>query len=70
MRSAHCDALANRSCYLCSEKGSEVVAKGRHLLGSHVDQLVGAAGVDAQHYDELAEQVYQALVAKMKKEQL
>jgi hypothetical protein len=48
MRIAHCDALVNRSFYLCSEKGSEVVAKGRHLLDSHVDQLVGAAGVDAQ----------------------
>ncbi len=45
-----------------------MVAKGRHLLDSHFDQLVGAAGVDAQHYNELTEQVYQALVAKMKKE--
>jgi DNA-binding MarR family transcriptional regulator len=45
-------------------KGSEGVAKGRHLLDSRFDQLMGTAGVDAQHYRELTEQVYQALVAK------
>jgi DNA-binding MarR family transcriptional regulator len=50
-------------------KGSEIVAKGRQLLDSHFDKLVVGAGVDAQHYSELTEQLYQALVAKMKKEQ-
>jgi DNA-binding MarR family transcriptional regulator len=50
-------------------QGSEVVAKGRDLLNAHFDQLMETAGVDAQHYHELTEQVYQALEAKMKKEQ-
>jgi len=49
-------------------KGSEVVAQGRQLLDMHFDQLMQAAGVDAQHYRDLTEQVYLALVAKMKKE--
>lgn len=49
-------------------KGSEVVANGRQLLDSHFDKLMEAAGVDAQHYSELTEQLYQTLVAKMKKE--
>jgi len=49
-------------------KGSEGVAQGRQLLDSHFDQLMVAAGVDAQHYSELTEQLYQALVTKMKKE--
>jgi DNA-binding MarR family transcriptional regulator len=49
-------------------KGSEVVAQGRQLLDMHFDQLIQAAGVDAQHYRDLNEQVYLALVAKMKKE--
>ncbi len=49
-------------------KGSESVANGRHLLDSHFDQLMVTAGIDAQHYSELTEQVYQALMAKMKKE--
>jgi len=50
-------------------KGSEVVANGRHLLDSRFDQLMQAAGVDAQHYRELTEQLYHTLVANMKKEQ-
>jgi DNA-binding MarR family transcriptional regulator len=49
-------------------KGSEVVANGRQLLDSHFDQLMEAAGVDAQHYRELTERLHQALIAKMKKE--
>jgi DNA-binding MarR family transcriptional regulator len=49
-------------------KGSEVVAQGRQLLDAHFDQLMQATGVDAQHYRDLTEQVYLALVAKMKKE--
>jgi DNA-binding MarR family transcriptional regulator len=52
-----------------TDEGSEVVAKGRQLLDSHFDKLMVAAGVDAQHYSELTEQLYQALVTKMKKEQ-
>ena len=50
-------------------KGSEVVANGRHLLDSRFDQLMGAAGVDAQHYRELTEHLYYILVANRKKEQ-
>jgi DNA-binding MarR family transcriptional regulator len=49
-------------------KGSEAVAQGKRLLGAHFDQLIESAGVDSQHYHELTEQVYQALVAKMKKD--
>jgi DNA-binding MarR family transcriptional regulator len=49
-------------------QGSEVVAKGRQLLDSRFDELLRAAGVDAQHYRELTEQVYQALVTNTKKE--
>ncbi len=49
-------------------KGSEVVAQGRQLLDAHFDRLMQAAGVDAQHYHDLNEQVYLALMAKMKKE--
>jgi DNA-binding MarR family transcriptional regulator len=50
-------------------KGSEAVAQGRQLIASHFDQLMESAGVDSQHYHELTEQVYEALVTKMKKEQ-
>jgi DNA-binding MarR family transcriptional regulator len=50
-------------------KGSEVVEKGRHLVGAHFDQLMEAAGVDPQHYHELTEKIYQALEIKMKEEQ-
>jgi DNA-binding MarR family transcriptional regulator len=51
-------------------KGSELVAKGRQLLDSHFDQLMVLADVDAQHYHELTERLYQALMTKVKKEQL
>lgn len=51
-------------------KGNEVVAKGRQLLDSHFDQLMEIAGVDTQHYRELTERLHQALITKMKKEQL
>ena len=51
-------------------KGSEVVAKGRHLLDSHFDQLMVIAGIDAQHFRELTERLHQALIAKMKKEKV
>jgi DNA-binding MarR family transcriptional regulator len=50
-------------------QGSEVVAKGRQLLDSRFDQLMEAAGVDAHHYRELTEQLYQTLIANKKKEQ-
>ena len=49
-------------------KGSEVVAQSRQLLDARFDQLMQAAGVDAQHYHDLNEQVYLVLVAKTKKE--
>lgn len=50
-------------------KGTEVVAKGRQLLDSHFDQLMVSADVDAQHYHELTERLYQALMTKIKKVQ-
>jgi DNA-binding MarR family transcriptional regulator len=49
-------------------RGSELITKGKHLLGSHFDQLMQSAGVDSQHYYELTEQVYQAIMTKAKKE--
>ncbi|MGI8687694.1 MAG: MarR family winged helix-turn-helix transcriptional regulator [Thermomicrobiales bacterium] len=49
--------------------GSEIVVKGRQLLDGRFDRLMVAAGVDAQHYSELTERVYRALVTKMKEEQ-
>src|SRR6266699_2906293 len=51
-------------------QGNEVVAKGRHLLDSHFDQLMVIADIDARHYRELTERLHQALIAKMKKEKL
>jgi DNA-binding MarR family transcriptional regulator len=45
-------------------KGSEVVAKGRQVLDSHFDQLMLNADVDAQHFRELTERLYQALMTK------
>ena len=59
---------ARKRLVTITAKGNEVVAQGRQLLDSHFDQLMVAAGVDAQHYSELTEQLYQALVTKMKKE--
>src|SRR5690242_491913 len=50
-------------------KGKEVVAQGRQLLDAHFDQLMVLADIDAQHCRELNERLYQALIAKMKKEQ-
>lgn len=52
-----------------TSQGSDLVAKGRDLLGVRFDQLMATAGVDAQHYSELTERVYQALVTKMEEEQ-
>lgn len=49
-------------------KGTEVVAKGRHVLDEHFDQLLVMAGVDGQQYRELTEWLYQALIVKQKKE--
>jgi DNA-binding MarR family transcriptional regulator len=59
---------ARKRLVTITPKGSEVVAKGRQLLDSHFDQLLRIADVDAQHYRELTERLYQALIAKMKKE--
>lgn len=61
---------ARKRLVTLTPRGSEVVAQGRHLLDSHFDQLMQTAGVDAQHYRELTEHLYQTLVAKRKKEQL
>jgi DNA-binding MarR family transcriptional regulator len=60
---------ARKRLVTITEKGNEVVAKGRRLLDSHFDQLVENAGVDGEHYRKLTEQIYQAFVIKMKKEQ-
>jgi DNA-binding MarR family transcriptional regulator len=49
-------------------KGNEVVVQGRQVLDSHFDQLMMLADVDAQHYRELTERLYDALITKMKKE--
>lgn len=49
-------------------QGSEVVAKGRQVLDARFDQLMDLAGIDAQHYRELNERLYQALITKMEKE--
>jgi DNA-binding MarR family transcriptional regulator len=51
-------------------KGNEVVAQGRQLLDRHFDQLLVLAGVDAQHLREITERLYEALMIKMKKEQV
>ena len=51
-------------------QGSETAVKGRQMLDSHFDQLMITAGVDAQQYNDLTKQIYQALVTKTKKEQL
>ncbi|HEV8192067.1 MAG TPA: MarR family transcriptional regulator [Ktedonobacterales bacterium] len=50
-------------------KGNKAVTEGRQLLDSHFDQLMVAAGVDAQHYAELTERLHQALMAKTKQEE-
>jgi len=50
-------------------QGNEIVAQGRQLLDSHFDQLLVLADIDAQHYRELIQRLYQALIAKTKKEQ-
>ena len=49
-------------------KGSEIVAQGRKVLDSHFDQLMIIANVDAKHYRDLTERLYEALITKMKKE--
>jgi len=49
-------------------KGTDVVAKGRHMLDEHFDQLLVMAGVDGQQYRALTERLYQALIVKHKEE--
>jgi DNA-binding MarR family transcriptional regulator len=68
LRTAVSPEHARKRLVSITAKGSEVVAQGRQLLDARFDQLMEAAGVDAQHYRDLNEQVYLALVAKMKKE--
>src|SRR5215472_747984 len=50
-------------------KGNEVVARGRQLLDESFDQLLAQASVDARQLREITERLYQALMAKLKKEQ-
>lgn len=50
-------------------KGLEVARAGRQMLDSHFEQLTEVAGVDIKYYSELTERLYNALVAKTKKEQ-
>jgi DNA-binding MarR family transcriptional regulator len=59
---------ARKRLVTITPKGNEVVTQGRHLLDSHFDQLLVIADIDAQHYRELTERLYQALITKMKKE--
>jgi DNA-binding MarR family transcriptional regulator len=68
LRTAVSPEHARKRLVSITAKGSEVVAQGRQLLDERFDQLMESAGVDAQHYRDLNEQVYLALVAKMKKE--
>lgn len=42
-------------------KGNAAVDEGRWLLDVRFSRLMSAAGVDAQHYRELTEQIYNAL---------
>lgn len=49
-------------------KGNEVVARARHVLDAHFDQLLVAAGVDAQHLREITERLYEALMSKTQSE--
>ncbi len=51
-------------------KGSEIVVQGRQLLDSHLERLMQAAGVNSQQYSELTRKLYEALLARTKKEQL
>ncbi|MBA2288376.1 MAG: winged helix-turn-helix transcriptional regulator [Ktedonobacteraceae bacterium] len=61
-------AHARKRLVTITPKGNEVVAQGRQLLDSHFDQLMAIAGVDARHYSEINERLYQALITKMNKE--
>ncbi|GHO47022.1 MarR family winged helix-turn-helix transcriptional regulator [Ktedonospora formicarum] len=51
-------------------KGNEVVTRGRQLLDAHFDQLLALADVDAQQLREITERLYQALMLKLKEEQI
>ncbi len=46
-------------------QGSELAAHGSNLLDERFNQLMESAGVDAQHYGNLTEQIYRALIAPM-----
>jgi DNA-binding MarR family transcriptional regulator len=46
-------------------QGSELVARGANLLDERFDRLMETAGVDAQHYGNLTEQIYRALIVQM-----
>ena len=50
--------------------GSEIVQKGKSMIDENFDRLMLAAGVDIEHYNELTEQIYKALMDKSNKEQL
>ncbi len=53
---------------MITPKGNEVVTRGRQVLDAHFDQLLVLAGVDGQQLRDITERLYQALMVKMKQE--
>ncbi len=53
---------------MITPKGNEVVTRGRQVLDAHFDQLLVLAGVDSQQLRDITERLYQALIVKMKQE--
>lgn len=51
-------------------QGNEVVARGRHLLDAHFDQLLALAGVEAQQLRDITGRLYQALMTKRTKRKI
>jgi DNA-binding MarR family transcriptional regulator len=46
--------------------GSELVRTGKRMLDSHFAELMASAGVDAEQYQQMTEQLQQALSTRMK----
>ena len=53
---------------MITPKGNEVVTHARQVLDAHFDQLLVLAGVDGQQLRDITERLYQALMVKMKQE--
>jgi DNA-binding MarR family transcriptional regulator len=69
VRTAKSPEHARKRLVTITPKGIELVTKGRKILDAHFDQLLEIAGIDYQHYRELTERLYQALMIKTGKEQ-